>query len=228
VALEPLGRNGVVGFARGDEQLLWTTKYTPETFWSCPHVNYSKATSSFHWRRQSIAVQAALQSLGRQRVTRYQHHSDVTMNSLPCHFVASWRLNYALEHIIHTSTLVTVFTVRLDEHNCIVIIIISKYSGLDDKCVFQPIAVESLGPLNETACHFLKDLGRRISAQSGDERECLPVPKVICCHSAIQRYLAPPQFWGGRPPGLMVIPAFTFSNHFFLALGIGDALGTEK
>ena len=31
---------------------------------------------------------------------------------------------------------------------------ISKYSGLDDKCVFQPIAVESLGPLNETACKF--------------------------------------------------------------------------
>ena len=48
---------------------------------------------------------------------------------------------------------------------------IFKYSGLDDKWVFQPIAVESLGLLNETACHFLKDLGRRISAQSGDERE---------------------------------------------------------
>ena len=48
---------------------------------------------------------------------------------------------------------------------------ISKYSGLEDKCIFQPIAVESLGPLNETACQFLKDLGRRISAQSGDERE---------------------------------------------------------
>ena len=58
---------------------------------------------------------------------------------------------------------------------------------------------------------FLKDLERRISAQSGDERECLPVPKVICCRSAIQRYLTPQQFWGGRPPGLMVIPAFTFS-----------------
>ena len=73
---------------------------------------------------------------------------------------------------------------------------ISKYSGLEDKCVFQPTAVESLGPLNETACQFLKDLGRRISAQSGDERsrECLPVPKVICCHLAIQRYLAPRQF----------------------------------
>ena len=73
---------------------------------------------------------------------------------------------------------------------------IAKYSGLEDKCIFQPIAVESLGPLNETACQFLKDLGRRISAQSGDERErkCLPVPKVICCHSAIQRYLAPQRF----------------------------------
>ena len=71
---------------------------------------------------------------------------------------------------------------------------IAKYSGLEDKFIFQPIAVESLGPLNETACHFLKDLGRRISAQSGDERECLLVPKVICCHSAIQRYLAPQLF----------------------------------
>jgi len=65
---------------------------------------------------------------------------------------------------------------------------IAKYSGLEDKCIFQPIAVESLGPLNETACQFLKDLGRRISALSGDEREreCLPVPKVIC----IQRFNA--------------------------------------
>ena len=73
---------------------------------------------------------------------------------------------------------------------------IAKYSALEDKCIFQPLAVESLGPLNETACQFLKDLGRRISAQSDDarERECLPVPKVICCHSAIQRYLAPRQF----------------------------------
>jgi len=48
-------------------------------------------------------------------------------------------------------------------------------------------------------------------------------------HSAIQRFLAPQQFWGGRPPGLMVSPAFTFSNQFFfLALGIGDALGTKN
>jgi len=84
------------------------------------------------------------------------------------------------EHIIVISTLVTVFTARVGEHNFNVIIIkIAKYSGLEDKCIFQPIAVQSLGPLNETACQFLKDLGRRISAQSGDEGDCLPVPKVI-------------------------------------------------
>ena len=64
---------------------------------------------------------------------------------------------------------------------------ISKYSGLEDKCVFQPIAVESLGPLNETACQFLKDLGRRISAQSGDER----VPSFSKGYNvAIQRFNA--------------------------------------
>ena len=41
--------------------------------------------------------------------------------TLPCHFVASWRLNYILEHIIHTSTLVTSFTVRVGKHNFIVL-----------------------------------------------------------------------------------------------------------
>ena len=86
------------------------------------------------------------------------------------------------------------------------------------------------GPLNETACQFLKDLGRRISAQSGDEREsAFLFQRLSVVNSAIRRYLAPQQFRGGRPPGLMVIPAFTFSNQFFFfALGIGDALGTKK
>ena len=222
--LEPLGINGVVGFARDDELLLWTTKYRLKHFGVAPVTRKLP-----HRSTDEDSLLRSTQLCSRWIVNVERATSSTPQRRTLCHvIIASWRLNYTLEHIIHTSTLVTVFTVRVGEHNCIVIIIISKYSGLDDKCVFQPIAVESLGPLNETACHFLKDLGRRISAQSGDERECLPVPKVICCHSAIQRYLAPPQFWGGRPPGLMVIPAFTFSNHFFLALGIGDALGTEK
>jgi len=67
---------------------------------------------------------------------------------------------------IHTRLTTTTDNITTNNNN----IINSKYYGLEDKCIFQPIAVESLGPLNETACQFLKDLGRRISAQSGDER----------------------------------------------------------
>jgi len=84
-------------------------------------------TSNFHRRRLRSAVRgdlivpptktvrygprshAALLSLGRQRGMRYLHHYATT-KSLPCYFVASWRMNYTLKYIIHTSTLVTVFT----------------------------------------------------------------------------------------------------------------------
>ena len=37
--------------------------------------------------------------------------------------------------------------------------------------IFQPIAVESLGPMNWEASKFLADLGRKISRVSGDDRE---------------------------------------------------------
>ena len=36
---------------------------------------------------------------------------------------------------------------------------------------FQPIAVETLGPINESATCFLHDLGRRISLVSREDRE---------------------------------------------------------
>ena len=78
------------------------------------------AASSFHRQRQSVTVHAALLSLGRQREMCYLHHYATT-NTQPCHFVASWRLNYTSEHIIHTSTLVIVFTVRVGKHNFIVL-----------------------------------------------------------------------------------------------------------
>jgi len=39
------------------------------------------------------------------------------------------------------------------------------------KYIFQPIAVESLGPMNCEARKFLADIGRRISRVSGDDRE---------------------------------------------------------
>jgi len=47
----------------------------------------------------------------------------------------------------------------------------AKYAGLTTDYHFQPIAVESLGPANESAVHFLTTLGKKIAQQTGDERE---------------------------------------------------------
>ena len=41
----------------------------------------------------------------------------------------------------------------------------AKYSNLSSQHTFYPIAVETLGPLNEDARLLLSDLGRRISRQ---------------------------------------------------------------
>jgi len=40
-----------------------------------------------------------------------------------------------------------------------------KYSDLPAPFSFQPIAVETLGPINESAVDFLRELGRRISSK---------------------------------------------------------------
>ena len=48
---------------------------------------------------------------------------------------------------------------------------LAKYASLGSQYLFQPIAVESLGPINDSALDFLNDLGRRIFLRSGDERE---------------------------------------------------------
>jgi len=48
---------------------------------------------------------------------------------------------------------------------------IDKYSALEKTHFFQPIAVESLDPMNIAAYSFLAELGRKISDVSGDDRE---------------------------------------------------------
>ena len=48
---------------------------------------------------------------------------------------------------------------------------INKYSGLAADYLFQPIAVETLGPINESASDFFLTSGQQISHHSGDERE---------------------------------------------------------
>lgn len=47
----------------------------------------------------------------------------------------------------------------------------TKYGGLPSTHIFQPVAIETLGPINPSACDFISEIGRRISTISGDRRE---------------------------------------------------------
>ena len=46
-----------------------------------------------------------------------------------------------------------------------------KYSSLPPEHLFQPVATETLGPLNASAVNFLSEAGRRLTSLSGDLRE---------------------------------------------------------
>ena len=43
-----------------------------------------------------------------------------------------------------------------------------KYSGLPNTFLFQPLAFETMGPINESGVEFLSELGRRLKLSSGD------------------------------------------------------------
>jgi hypothetical protein len=47
----------------------------------------------------------------------------------------------------------------------------AKYANLPASYAFQPIAMETLGPLDSSATDFLNDLGRKITSVSGEARE---------------------------------------------------------
>jgi len=46
-----------------------------------------------------------------------------------------------------------------------------KYMALMGTHHFVPLAVETLGPINNKGLHFLSDLGRRLTESTGDPRE---------------------------------------------------------
>jgi hypothetical protein len=46
-----------------------------------------------------------------------------------------------------------------------------KYQALASTHCFIPIAVETLGPINDKGLSFLSELGRRLTISSGDKRE---------------------------------------------------------
>lgn len=61
-----------------------------------------------------------------------------------------------------------------------------KYSGLPATHIFQPVAIETMGPLNPSAIDFINAIGARISAITGDKREAsFLFQRLSIC---IQRY----------------------------------------
>ena len=46
-----------------------------------------------------------------------------------------------------------------------------KYSALSQTYDFQPIAMETLGPFDPSAMKFVSQIGKRLTAASGDPRE---------------------------------------------------------
>jgi len=44
-------------------------------------------------------------------------------------------------------------------------------ANIGGQYLFAPIAVETLGPMNTSACQLFTNLGRKISSASGDDRE---------------------------------------------------------
>jgi len=48
---------------------------------------------------------------------------------------------------------------------------VSKYDDIPASFMFQPVALETLGPINESAIRSMEELGRRISAVSSEARE---------------------------------------------------------
>ena len=47
----------------------------------------------------------------------------------------------------------------------------SRYQALADRYIFQPVAVEATGVLGASTLTFLRQLGKRITSQTGEKRE---------------------------------------------------------
>jgi len=56
----------------------------------------------------------------------------------------------------------------------------AKYVALSGSYVFQPIALETLGPINESAVQFLNDLGHLIASVSTDDKEAQFLFQRLC------------------------------------------------
>jgi len=62
-----------------------------------------------------------------------------------------------------------------------------NYANIGSQYLFAPIAVETLGPLNTSACQLFGNFGRKISSSSGDDREGAFLSETLVVSDLIQR-----------------------------------------
>ena len=55
----------------------------------------------------------------------------------------------------------------------------ATHATLSGSHIFQPIALETLSPISESAVQFLNDLGHRITSVSADDKEGQSLPTTL-------------------------------------------------
>jgi len=66
----------------------------------------------------------------------------------------------------------------------------AKYSNIQGHHIFQPVAAESLGPINASGRVLMSKLGRKLADQSGDDREIsFFISATLRFDSAVQCHL---------------------------------------
>ena len=73
-----------------------------------------------------------------------------------------------------------------------------KYSSIDGRYLFEPIAIETLGVYSTSARQILSDLGREISKSvfRGSQRDELSLPEMFSAGAAFQSSFTVQQFAG--------------------------------
>jgi len=66
----------------------------------------------------------------------------------------------------------------------------AKYTPLPKLYMIQPIALETSGPINESAVQSLNDLGHKITSVSADDKEGQLLFQRLYHSAEIQRHLA--------------------------------------
>jgi len=95
----------------------------------------------------------------------------------------------------------------------------AKYSNLPSQYTFYPISIETHGPLNETALDILCELGRRITACSGEDLEGFFLSQRLqFVSSDLTQFSCTTVFYGSI--GLMVISAIFVFLEFLKHLGL--------